>query len=429
MVVRRYVVKDMPEAVLLIRKDLGKEAVILSTRKIYVKKWLGFWRMRRIEVMAAAGGDVPVRKKPSPSVPLNVVSGNRFVETEEGGKSPVIRSQAETYSIEKSTQPHNNQSHDGELYRNNENIKREISNLAHEIKELKGYITQSVSPVQEIHNINRNQSKNRIHELLLKELQEEGFSHTYASSLVGDFLSSHSNSPFEVSGQIESIQIAKQQLANFFIRKLEPIVEAEPLRNHSRVILFVGPTGVGKTTTIAKLAALHVLSGTRKVGLLTTDTFRVAAVEQLKTYAGILHVPIAVINRDENMIEAFKRQSDRDLILIDTTGRNYRDSLYIEEMRELTEQIPVDEIMLVLPMTGKISDLYEVAKAFEPIKFDKFLFTKMDETSSFGSMVELIDKCPHPLSYITTGQSVPDDLEIASVKKLVERVFVEGAHG
>lgn len=419
MVVRRYVVRDMPEAVSLIRKDLGKEAVILSTRKVYVKKWLGFWRAKRIEVMAAAGGDVPVKKTSGSTVHAGTSRISPVRAKQQTVQKPVYSSPV---PVQVQNEVNVSQSRD---------LTGEISSLVREIQNLKGYIAQTVAGPKELKDLKDDSprdSGSHLRNSLLHELRDLGFSHEYGAALIENYLDSQFQSYPGISNQEELTGLAKQQLASLLIQQLGSTIQVSPLKSGTRIALFVGPTGVGKTTTIAKLAALHVLSGKKKVGLLTTDTFRVAAIEQLKTYAGILNVPIGIIRRNEEITSILNQQNDRDLILIDTTGRNYRDPVYVEEMKELSKKIQVDETFLVLSMTGKPRDLHGLTKSFEPLQFDKFLFTKMDETSTFGAIVELLDRCRHPLSYITTGQNVPDDLEVASLQKIVNRAFGEEAH-
>ncbi|MCL6549328.1 MAG: flagellar biosynthesis protein FlhF [Alicyclobacillus sp.] len=197
----------------------------------------------------------------------------------------------------------------------------------------------------------------------------------------------------------------------------------QPIAPASRFVAFVGPTGVGKTTTIAKIAALHVLAGVRKVGLMTADTFRIAAVDQLRTYASILNVPLEVIYRPSDVPLAIERLQDCDLILIDTAGRNYRSEGSMDELRVLLQAIPVDETYLVLSVTHKPQDLDELAAAFCRLPIDKFLFTKVDETSGCGAVLNLLMRYRKPVSYITTGQNVPDDIEVASLDRLLELIL------
>ncbi len=428
MVVRRYVVKDMPEAVLLIRKELGKEAVILSTRKIYIKKWMGFWRARRIEVMAASGSDIGVRKGVDESPKARTGMVHRLEEfhqsgvISEHGSTPKqktgnslinAREFATTLENRSPRQPASGQLAD-DIGTNHSEIENIKSRMAFSAGDLAKRVESVASRVD-----------GKFQQTLLNDLMSLGFSYSYANSLILENTNRYSAAAVVTEQETQPLSLAKRQIALTVLQQLGPIQHPEPIHTNSRVVIFIGPTGVGKTTTIAKLAAMQVLSGKRKVGLLTTDTFRIAAVEQLKTYAGILDVPIGIIRSETQIVDVFEQQEDRDLILIDTTGRNYRDPTYIEDMARLFKQIPIDETYLVLPMTGKTNDLCELTKVFEKVQFDKFLFTKMDETSTLGSVVELLVKCQRPLSYITTGQSVPDDLEIASLSKIVNLAFGE----
>jgi flagellar biosynthesis protein FlhF len=209
-------------------------------------------------------------------------------------------------------------------------------------------------------------------------------------------------------------------------RDLADLTQAQPIQPTSRVVAMVGPTGVGKTTTIAKLAALHVISGRRKVGLLTMDTFRIAAVDQLRTYANILDVPLEVAYQPEDLPAALERLADRDLIFIDTAGRNFRMDIHVEELRNAFGRIRVDETYLVLSVTSKPEDLDYLASAFSQLPIDKFLFTKLDETTTYGAILNLLYTYRKPLSYLTTGQNVPNDIEVASMDKVL-RLILGGA--
>ena len=215
----------------------------------------------------------------------------------------------------------------------------------------------------------------------------------------------------------------REQLVQHILGNLGELANPRPIAKESRIVALVGPTGVGKTTTVAKLAALNVLAGSRKVGLLTMDTFRIAAVEQLRTYANILNVPLQVVYHRDEVGAALERLADRDLILVDTAGRNFRLDTHVEELQGLLGMIPVDETFLVLSLTGKLEDLDVIAEAFGNLPVDKFLFTKLDETASYGAILELLWTHRKPLSYLTTGQNVPDDIEVASVERLVRLIF------
>ncbi|CAM3903889.1 GTPase [Alicyclobacillus pomorum] len=320
MMIRRYIVKDMPEAVVHIRRELGKDAVILSSKRITLKKWLGLWRYKRLEVVAAPGVRPPL-----------------------------------------------------------------------------------------------------VHQLIRQGLNEE-----HVSRLMESFTATRTPVGGEGTGEPWTSGKQHDLFVQHVLRDMEAQVEAQPIAPTSRVVALVGPTGVGKSTTIGKLAALHVLAGNRKVGLLTTDTYRIAAVDQLETYADILNIPLEVVYETSDIPGALERLADRDLILLDTAGRNFRVERHVEELRHWLQQISVDETYLVLALTSKTEDLDAIAAAFERVPVDKFLFTKLDETTTYGAILNLLYSYRKPLSYLTTGQNVPDDIEVASLEKIL-RLMIGGA--
>lgn len=190
-----------------------------------------------------------------------------------------------------------------------------------------------------------------------------------------------------------------------------------------KYINVIGPTGVGKTTTLAKIAANIILRQQKSVGFITTDTYRIGAIEQLKTYANILDVPLEVCYSLEDFEHATKKLEECDVILIDTAGRNFRNKKYVEDLMQVVDYKREMETLLVLSMTAKQDDLEEIYQQFSAIKIDAFVFTKLDETSSYGAMINLIVACKKGAAYITTGQNVPDDIVPATPEELVNKLF------
>ncbi|BCG48906.1 Flagellar biosynthesis protein FlhF [Citrifermentans bremense] len=194
-----------------------------------------------------------------------------------------------------------------------------------------------------------------------------------------------------------------------------------------RIMALVGPTGVGKTTTIAKLAAMHALNRGVSVAMITTDNFRVGAVEQLKTYAKIMDLPLEVASSGVELNAALAKHSDKDLILIDTAGRSPKDSERIDELRGYLECTPGIEAYLCLSATTRSYELDEVIATFGVLPISRLLFTKLDESRKFGCIVETYLKHKLPLSYLSTGQKVPEDLEVATPRKIASLVVKESA--
>ena len=188
------------------------------------------------------------------------------------------------------------------------------------------------------------------------------------------------------------------------------------------VVALVGPTGVGKTTTIGKLAANFRLRQNHKVGLITIDTYRIAAVEQLRTYAEIIDVPLEVVTSPAELERALTRMADLEYIFIDTAGRSQKDTPKIEELSRFFAVRRPDEVHLVLSGSGGERVLLSTIEAFSHIGIDRLIFTKLDEALGFGVMLACLDKTEARLSYVTTGQDVPDDIRVGEGKALARLI-------
>jgi flagellar biosynthesis protein FlhF len=196
-------------------------------------------------------------------------------------------------------------------------------------------------------------------------------------------------------------------------------------KNGTKIVALVGPTGVGKTTTIAKLAALYTIGRKAKIALVTIDTFRVGAVEQLKTYSRIMGVPLEVASTPKELEKALAAHTDKDLVLIDTVGRSPKDKETIEALRAMLDSSFTIETHLCVAATTRERELRGIVESFGALPVSRLLFTKLDESSSFGSIVNLQIENKLPLSYFTRGQRVPEDIEPASGKKVAELILGE----
>ncbi len=185
-----------------------------------------------------------------------------------------------------------------------------------------------------------------------------------------------------------------------------------------RVVALVGPTGVGKTTTLAKLAANYRLKEKRRVGLITVDTYRIAAIEQLRTYAEIIDLPMEVVTSPSEMRAAVERLSALDLILIDTAGRSPHDEVKIRELQSFLEAARTDEVHLVLSVVGGTRSLIRTLERFGDVGTTGLIFSKLDEAGGMGNIIPVMRRSKLPLHYLTTGQSVPDDIEEAHSGRL-----------
>lgn len=217
-----------------------------------------------------------------------------------------------------------------------------------------------------------------------------------------------------------SVSSTHDRLRRLVLEHVETTGPIHVTSGERRLVALVGPTGVGKTTTIAKLAANYRLREQKRVGLITVDTYRVAAVDQLRTYADIIDLPMEVVATPREMREAISRMTDLDLLLLDTAGRSPRDAIQIQELKSMLSEAQPDEVHLVLSSTAASKSLAATAEKFAEVGATSLLLTKLDEAMSLGHLLGVLRNCHLPVSYLTNGQNVPDDIAVAEAGPLVD---------
>jgi flagellar biosynthesis protein FlhF len=222
--------------------------------------------------------------------------------------------------------------------------------------------------------------------------------------------------------EVISPKVIEQTFLEVIKQLFEEGVDHQPHTNEAFISL-IGPTGVGKTTTIAKLAAAQVLDRKQKVGLLTTDTFRIAAVEQLKTYANILNAPFKVVDQANELIPAMYSLKDCDIVFMDSAGRNYLQGEYIEEINQYLRLDVPQENYLVLSMATRWRDMKKIVEQMKSVPIDKLILTKWDETTCYGAALNMVYHYPYPLSYLCLGQGVPDDIMKADPTFMAKKIL------
>ncbi|MCU0844474.1 MAG: flagellar biosynthesis protein FlhF [Spirochaetes bacterium] len=203
------------------------------------------------------------------------------------------------------------------------------------------------------------------------------------------------------------------------------IVTSGPFKKGSRkkVLMFIGPTGVGKTTTMAKLGAIFALREGYRVSFITIDNYRIAATEQLKKYAEIMKIPVHVVN-DQKAFKEIIEHEKAEIIMVDTSGRSHRNDLKISEIKSYADTIEYDfEKILCVSANTKKLDLVNIFKSFDKVNFTSVIMTKVDETAFIGNVLDLADKYKKPIAYYTSGQEVPNDIDIADPEKLVNMMI------
>ena len=454
--VKRYVAESIQEAITRVKNDLGRNAIILHTKPFKEGGFLGLFCRRRFEVIAAVdeniADELPVVKTavkkpdklqyannnldpavpvqplsqstPSPNnpairtAPLNVAPLNNLPEpsvfvpasTVVLDQAPVATSAFTPLPVTITTEAKTLTS----IRELSAATEPALKSLKEEIAEMKEMIRQ----FKPTHNGENPLETTRALDWLRHYLQQLGMEEEIIDYLV-----------LQIPGSLaDETHIDEAAIINHCQRILagklmfsEPIL-ADPT-SEQQIIALIGPTGVGKTTTIAKLAANFNLFEGKKVGLITIDTYRIAAVEHLKTYGDIINLPVEVVYTPSDLNQSFHNLRECDLILIDTAGRSPHNQTMMDELKKFLAYQQIGVILLVISATTKFEDMMMIAENFARISFTHLLFTKLDETSSLGPIVSLALKTKRPISYLTTGQNVPDDIELAKPEKFIAQLF------
>ncbi|MCD1257802.1 flagellar biosynthesis protein FlhF [Paenibacillus athensensis] len=448
--VKRYVVDSMPDALQKIRSDLGKDAVILNTKEIRSGGFLGLFGKKRIEVIAAtdsSSGAAASQAKPSPLKPIVPQQRPAAVATLDQERRsdfpdvpdvliPVKKEPAAPPVLAKEPVPAPSafaavyaaaQQASTPTQSSGTTAQTAVATAAVAAKPKEELLLEEIKQMKEMMR-KLTLSANAIPELPepLQRLERRLLDQEVDVALVESLIAQVQQEAAELEEPItdEAVQSSiRRQLRELLVTGANKRISTE-----TRVVHFVGPTGVGKTTTIAKLAAEQVLKFQRKVGFITSDTYRIAAIEQLKTYATILNVPIEVVFSPQDLAKAFHQLEGCDVIFMDTAGRNFRNEMYVSELNALLKTQGQSETILVLSLTTKYKDMRAITNNFNKFKLDKVLFTKMDETDSYGSILNLIHDFSLQLSYVTNGQSVPDDISEIDEKQIIDLLLEDRDH-
>lgn len=376
MKVKKYSADTMAEAMRIVRNDLGNDAVILNSRIVFRGGFLGFFRKKNFEVIAAVDPQMdrelkPVAKEKSKKAPPV------YIEKEQKVKSG-IRKEAAPTSMQSDP-------------------------ILKELTELKALIQNSGSETTQVM---------KAYPEPIQKLQRFMNEQEFSGSLKDKFTSELMGKWFDrdtKSSDASMLTDFKKDIEQFLVE-----VPFGGITFTKKFVNVIGPTGVGKTTTLAKIAADCVLNHHKKVAFITTDTYRIAAIEQLKTYAQILNVPIEVCYNVTDFHQASSKFADYDVVLIDTAGRNFRNKKYVEDLLQVIDFERDMETYLVLALTAKQKDMEAIYEQFSAVAVQRFIFTKADETAVYGSVLNMIEKYKIGVAYITTGQNVPDDMMVAS---------------
>lgn len=380
----------MAEALSQVKREMGGDAVILHTRSYQRRLWLGLRRQEIVEITAGRdlpGADRSRRAAPPPrGVPAARSAAVRKSPAE--ASRQLLQTPAASSVVMLG-------------------ISQEVSALKVMVKDLvtQTRLQQSPQVPEDLFEYYLQLIENQVAEELATEI---------VKTLQKQIRPEHLSQP----------QFVKDKLAEQVEKLLPtagPIVRTKTTGSH--VVALIGPTGVGKTTTIAKLAANLKLREKQRVGLITIDTYRIAAIDQLKKYADIIGSPLRVVGSAEDLREAIRSMQDCEFILLDTAGRSPNDTLKLNELKGFLAAAAPDEVHLVLSTTSSQACVELAIERFADVRVDKIIFTKLDEAAHVGVVLNVVRKVNKSLSYVTTGQDVPDDIEVGQGRRLAQLIL------
>lgn len=403
MIVKKYTGKDETEAVMKAKDDLGSNAVVLNVRTMKQRGLAKVFKKDFVEITAALE-----EKDFAQNVNNNKPTFSRV-------SSEAIKKQQSQINLLADDRADTNAPKQSEI------IEKKLDSL-HDmlrnqmVKEEETDKKEDIKPAVRPENTANFKSL----KLIYNKLLENEVSEKYANAIINDIENS-----MKKESNLDSI------LASVYQKIILKFGEPEAIEDDDRrkIVFFIGPTGVGKTTTIAKLASDFKLTRSKNVAMITADTYRIAAVEQLNTYASILDVPVNVIYSPSEIVESIEELSDYQMIFVDTAGRSHKNTEQRDEIIEMISNVRNSDIdadiiiFLVMSVTTKYRDMVNICDAYKSLNSYRLLFTKLDETDSVGNILNIKLYTGAPISYTTCGQNVPDDIESVDVQKLAKSLL------
>lgn len=416
MTINKYQGKTKEEAIEKAKQELGQNAVVLNVKEIKPKGMFKVFKNSVYEVTAAVE---ETQKFVNPvSMQEAFQKTNDTINLAADEKITIAPIQAvQTAPIQPMIQQEKvNPINEVRIENSSEGLEKRLENLSNILEKqlsAEGKHTEEKNEVQAA-----NPEGFQFVKMLYRTLLENDVNEKYVNQVLD-----------EAEKVIRSGSSVDQILSNVYqklILKFEQPDTIDTSGKKPKVVFFIGPTGVGKTTTLAKIASRYRVEHEKKVAFLTADTYRIAATEQLRTYANILDAPMSIIYSAEEMNAALARMEEYDLVFVDTAGFSHRSENQCEDMKKLISGLDENyekEVYLVLSATTKYKDLLEIADVYKEIADYKLIFTKLDETTTYGTILNIKLYSGAKLSYMTTGQNVPDDIEVFDTQKIVKQLL------
>ena len=393
---RTFSAPTFAQAMALVKTEMGKDAVILHTRTLQSRRWLGLRRRNSVEITAGNGLNLASRgvRKPTGAQPGTTQAG-RLDRALAAAAPRAVSSPGK------------------DLLETPAANRAMMMSISTEVRELRGVMEDLVR-----------RSKREAAPQVPEDLFEH-YSHLIQNQVAEELAT-------DMVRQLQTYRPDQLSQTGFIREKLTEQVErmipvSGAIQRKKQVgphiVALIGPTGVGKTTTLAKLAANLQLRENRRVGMITIDTYRIAAIDQLRKYAELIGSPIKAVNSPEDLREAVLAMSDCEFILIDTAGRSPGDTLKLNELKGFLDAVKPDEVHLVLSLAASQACIERAIERFGQVRVDKIIFTKLDEAVHVGVVLNVVKKVNKALSYVTMGQNVPNDIEVGKGSKLAQMLL------
>lgn len=382
MIIKKFQANTETEAIMLAKEELGKDAIVMNIKMISPKGVYKLFRKPTVEITAALDDTITYDKK-------EIVSEKKTIK-----RNPNI-----IYEIDEVVEEKKDSNQYTDNITNSSAIEKKLNNLQ-DLLEKQLYEKN----IDEAEKTEGNSQNVAFIQLIYNQLIRNEVDEKHVNQLIS-----------EIEGKIKKDATLDNILSSIYqkiILKLGQPRTIELNEEKPKFVFFIGPTGVGKTTTIAKIASNLKLTKKAKVAMLTSDTYRIAAVDQLRTYANILGIPMKVIYTDDEIKEAYEEFKDYDVVLFDTAGRSHKNTEQRDDIYQIIHSVDEDarEVYLVLSATTKYNDLIKITENYSEITKYRLIFTKLDETISVGNILNIRMLTNAELSYITWGQNVPDDI-------------------
>ena len=412
MIIKKFVAKTEEEAITAAKKELGENVVVMNVKIIKRKGLLGLFGAKQTEVTVALEADnTPVRSA------KDAIKTNESLENQVRATQTAVNVMSESsQSIEKKLDTLQNlllsqlrQNEAKQAQGRDDAADEEVSSESLDKKESESGIQKKETSEQE-----------KFIRILYNTMLENEVDEKYINQIIDDMENEREGKkevPFEYI------------LANVYQKLILKFGKADgisPAEKQPKVVVFMGPTGVGKTTTIAKIASKYSIEENKKIALITADTYRIAAAEQLRVYANILEVPFRIIYTEDDVLHAIEEFREYDYIFLDTTGHSHRNEEQLDHMKQLVKCVQESaeyQCFLVLSATTKYADLLKIVSIYKDIAKYQLIFTKLDETSAIGSLLNVKLYADAPIAFVTHGQNVPNDIMEFNPQSAVKRLL------